>query len=392
VLGVTTTRDQGQEYNNVLFTPRDGPCDLNNNPQANRCQNFGTANAASTGATNLSPIPIPPLVKIVKYDYPKFDGLSSNFDIWKSRFIASICATELAPLYDRASASLYHYGHFQEDDEFYKYDIQLYSRLLQALPDSSTFIQSSEYLSRGLALWHALLEDNNSTGGVHNTHILLPALYSLHRDPSESIDSYWNRFYIHVRNIRRDPNAPVLTKEHLRLQFLISLGGDFHFLKLDWENSSLDEKWVLCSDGDLKSSLRLIQQAKLSSTTDTIASSGYNSHSQASSHHANAVHAVKPPTSALTSDRTPADPRIDTLCILAADTAKLLAEHSTILSKCVASLEKTGKPRVTTSKYCWTHGGCNHVSADCRTKATGHQDAATWKNRMGGSERNLRDK
>ena len=41
--------------------------------------------------------------------------------------------------------------------------------------------------------------------------------------------------------------------------------------------------------------------------------------------------------------------------------------------------------RYVTNKYCWTHGGCGHDSAVCRTKASGHQDAATFENRMGGS-------
>jgi len=259
------------------------------------CNNQGSAPIAPPPITPLERAEIiKPLAKIVKYDYPNLDGLSSHFDIWKSRFIAVICATKLAPLHDRASATLYRYGHFQEDDEFNKYDIQLYSRLLQALPDSSTFIQSSENLSRGLALWHALLEDNNSTGGVHNTHILLPAFYALHRNPSESIDSYWNRFYVHVRNIRRDPNATVLTNEHLRLQFLITLGGDFHFLKPDWENLSLDPKWLLYSDGDLKSSLRLIQQAKSSPTMDTIAAHGYSTHGQANALHSSIFNHYSP--------------------------------------------------------------------------------------------------
>ena len=42
-------------------------------------------------------------------------------------------------------------------------------------------------------------------------------------------------------------------------------------------------------------------------------------------------------------------------------------------------------------KYCWTHGWCNHYGRDCRTKADGHQDAATRENRMGGSTRNIPD-
>lgn len=42
-----------------------------------------------------------------------------------------------------------------------------------------------------------------------------------------------------------------------------------------------------------------------------------------------------------------------------------------------------------TSKYCWTHGACNHHGRECRHKAEGHQDEATFDNRMGGSNRNL---
>ena len=41
--------------------------------------------------------------------------------------------------------------------------------------------------------------------------------------------------------------------------------------------------------------------------------------------------------------------------------------------------------RPITDKYCWTHGGCNHTSAECKSKATGHQDGATLDKRQGGS-------
>ena len=37
------------------------------------------------------------------------------------------------------------------------------------------------------------------------------------------------------------------------------------------------------------------------------------------------------------------------------------------------------------SKYCYTHGACAHTGTDCRAKTTGHQDAATFANKMGGS-------
>jgi hypothetical protein len=42
------------------------------------------------------------------------------------------------------------------------------------------------------------------------------------------------------------------------------------------------------------------------------------------------------------------------------------------------------RPR-TISSYCWTHGACAHASATCLTKHTGHQDAATFLDKMGGS-------
>lgn len=43
------------------------------------------------------------------------------------------------------------------------------------------------------------------------------------------------------------------------------------------------------------------------------------------------------------------------------------------------------KQRVDTSEYCWTHGAWGHKGKDCRRKATGHKDKATFANRMGGS-------
>ena len=43
--------------------------------------------------------------------------------------------------------------------------------------------------------------------------------------------------------------------------------------------------------------------------------------------------------------------------------------------------------RRNTSNYCWSHGACAHSSADCNNKKRGHQDEATFKNKMGGSTR-----
>ena len=46
---------------------------------------------------------------------------------------------------------------------------------------------------------------------------------------------------------------------------------------------------------------------------------------------------------------------------------------------------KSGKPW---RRYCWTCGCCTHWSKNCVIKAPGHKDNATFKNRMGGSDKN----
>jgi hypothetical protein len=38
-----------------------------------------------------------------------------------------------------------------------------------------------------------------------------------------------------------------------------------------------------------------------------------------------------------------------------------------------------------TSIYCWSHGACGHSSANCNNKLAGHQDAATFQNKMNGN-------
>ena len=45
-------------------------------------------------------------------------------------------------------------------------------------------------------------------------------------------------------------------------------------------------------------------------------------------------------------------------------------------------------PRFQRNHYCWSHGNCAHDSKDCMRKFQGHQDAATFENRMGGSNKN----
>jgi hypothetical protein len=50
---------------------------------------------------------------------------------------------------------------------------------------------------------------------------------------------------------------------------------------------------------------------------------------------------------------------------------------------------RQGNPRTPLAahynKYCWSHGRCNHVGSECKSKAPGHKDTATMEDKMGGS-------
>jgi len=109
-----------------------------------------------------------------------------------------------------------------------------------------------------------------------------------------------------VRKITSDPNAPPFSRDYIRKKFITTLGTGFDYIREDANNERLSPTLLTCSDEELKSILRKVHMNKSSNSTvnvSTVSAYGY------SSLHANAVHAVKPPTSALTSDRTPADPR-----------------------------------------------------------------------------------
>ena len=46
---------------------------------------------------------------------------------------------------------------------------------------------------------------------------------------------------------------------------------------------------------------------------------------------------------------------------------------------------RQSRHRHNVSKYCWSHGACAHDGKDCKNKKQGHQDGATFNNKMGGS-------
>ena len=78
-------------------------------------------------------------------------------------------------------------------------------------------------------------------------------------------------------------------------------------------------------------------------------------------------------------------------CYLAAEADP--QEPPTLLP--VSTINPTNDPRrkkrnPNQLRYCHTHGACNHDSPDCRSKAEGHKDEATFQNQMGGSTKNIK--
>ena len=106
-----------------------------------------------------------------------------------------------------------------------------------------------------------------------------------------------------------------------------------------------------------------------------------------------------PPASATTmSTLTPATHQANAITTdpIQMEMLKLLKELSQSICNNVSAKKPTKKkgrktpddatfPRRKTDKYCWTHGASAHTSGKCEDKAPGHQDAATFANRMGGS-------
>jgi len=319
--------------------------------------------------------PLPPLSSISKHKWPIFSGDSSSFIDWKAQFLAVLCASELAPLYDPLLDDLM-YPTTRGD--IMAYDVQLYSRLITALPSKSSFIGASEYRSKGLALWHALTQEHESTGSYSHLDHLLSSFYSssLQRENSESVDAYWNRFFALVRKIQRDRNAPNFSKEYIRRRFLTSLGAGFEFIVEDANNDRLSPAFLNYSDEELKCNLRKIHLNKSTpaANTVTVSAMGY----------ANAAVSQK--------KGQVLDEGIQ-ICLAAQD-AKLDAikdmfvTHTDSLNKCILALSQSKQRRL---KYCWTHGeNYSHKSDECKSPVTGHQIDATWKNRKNGSEKTVK--
>ena len=325
-------------------------------------------------SSNLSSNTLPTLAAISKHKWPTFSGDISTFLEWKAQFLAILCASELAPLYDDSVDDLIQPT---TRNDVRPNDIQLYSRIIAALPTNNSFIGSSDYRSKGLALWHALTQEHESTGSYSHLDHLLSSFYSstFRRENSESIDSYWNRYFNLVKKIQLDPKSPPFSNEYVRKRFITTLGSGFEFIVEDANNERLSPSLLICSDEELKINLRKIHMNKTlsSSSTATVSSFGY-------------AHA------AIAQKQEQAPDKIQTC--LAAQDAKLDAitnmfiAHTESLNKCIAALSQTKQQRL---KYCWTQGeNHSHKSHECKTPGTGHQMDATWKNRKNGSDKSVK--
>ena len=75
-------------------------------------------------------------------------------------------------------------------------------------------------------------------------------------------------------------------------------------------------------------------------------------------------------------------------------TIQTLQQQLQMMQKMMEMIQQTSKNkkpnrRKPLTKYCHTHGLCNHTSPECRTPAGGHKMEATLNNQMGGSTGNI---
>ena len=69
---------------------------------------------------------------------------------------------------------------------------------------------------------------------------------------------------------------------------------------------------------------------------------------------------------------------------------KMIEQLTTKVEELKRPADKDINPRTGKKykRYCWSCGCCPHWGKDCTDKKPGHQDGATFKNRMGGSNKN----
>ena len=354
----------------------------------------------TTSLINRSAVPLPHILATdlaEKVEFPKLEDYDTFID-WRDDFLSIVCSCYLKHLYDRNIGDLILGSRPQDNVEVFNlYNEKLYSKITLALPKHNSFKRNKNYMLNGLALWHALNE-NNRASGIHNIQNLLSTFHSksLMREPSESLDDYWNRFNDLVRQIQRCPGHESFSSAStIRRRFLTTLGQEFKKFADDDKNLCLDPTLLTINDETLISHLRSIQSNHAADSVHTISSAGYANALKAS------VHPSKTPTADTSTDA------ILALCLgikeSQASFMKQQAETNKELSRAIMS-NHTGKPTgATTSKettaatsketipqYCFTHGVCNHNGADCRQKRlnplhTPDKDAATLTNRMGGS-------
>ena len=323
-----------------------------------------------TSTANILTLPTvePPLPLMRTSWYIDLPFTQDFFERWYRLFFIKCMACELRLLCDRTTQS------FVASTSYILHEERLYARVMECLGPTNSFTERLDLAGLGLKLLNIL------------TRVYGPSLtyeymqeqsayfwHSMHREASESVDEYFNRFHVVLSHLPlKGTNIPTTD---IRRRFLFTLGGEFDRLVTEARDHRLDPNLIIMSWDDLLDELRSI------ASSYKILSSG---------------HAIKPlgtPTASTMGYS------IHAVTTTPADAAKIqdLEAKLALLEKAKEKADATASKRKAEAKaaisngpdfYCHTHGfGKNplHTSMTCIKRSPGHNEFATAADTMGGS-------
>ena len=325
--------------------------------------------ATPTTVTSVTEAPVEPPLPLMRTSwYIDLPFTQDFFERWYRLFFIKCMACELRLLCDRTTQS------FVASTSYILHEERLYARVMECLGPTNSFTERLDLAGLGLKLLNIL------------TRVYGPSLtyeymqeqsayfwHSMHREASESVDEYFNRFHVVLSHLPlKGTNIPTTD---IRRRFLFTLGGEFDRLVTEARDHRLDPNLIIMSWDDLLDELRSI------ASSYKILSSG---------------HAIKPlgtPTASTMGYS------IHAVTTTPADAAKIqdLETKLAILEKAKEKADATASKRKAEAKaaisngpdfYCHTHGfGKNplHTSMTCIKRSPGHNEFATAADTMGGS-------